>query len=55
MQVTKIQETYDALVGDFNSKLDGLKDAYNYQYMEQVLTLHLHNEAVEEEEEEEEL
>ncbi|KAL3929677.1 MAG: hypothetical protein SGBAC_012107 [Bacillariaceae sp.] len=50
-QVAKIQEAYDALVQEFNSKLDGLKGAYNYQYMEQVLTLHLDHEAAEEEEE----
>ena len=37
-EVSKVQQQYDALVTDFNQKLDDIKSRYNYKYVEQVMT-----------------
>ena len=38
-KVTEIQQQYDAAVQDFNSKLDDIKQKYNYKYVEQIMTM----------------
>jgi hypothetical protein len=34
-------QQYDALVTDFNSKLDDIKNKYNYKFVEQIMTARL--------------
>jgi thiol-disulfide isomerase/thioredoxin len=40
-KVHAVQQQYDALVTDFNSKLDDIKNKYNYKFVEQIMTARL--------------
>jgi thiol-disulfide isomerase/thioredoxin len=40
-KVQVVQQQYDALVTDFNSKLDDIKNKHNYKFVEQVMTARL--------------
>jgi thiol-disulfide isomerase/thioredoxin len=40
-KVQVVQQQYDALVQDFNSKLDDIKDKHNYKFVEQIMTARL--------------
>ena len=51
VEVTKIQQKYDEMVEAFNNELEGIKEKYNYKYLEQIISL---RELIEDEEYEEE-
>ncbi|KAL3918649.1 MAG: hypothetical protein SGILL_004137 [Bacillariaceae sp.] len=40
-KVKAVQEQYDALVSEFNGKLEDIKQKYNYKYVEQIMTLRM--------------